>query len=217
MLPAEQIAWLEAWLTQQEYYRLFAFLNHDHEASTIVYPGDLQMRVAIRSQEMRDLETKLRHNRSDCQERMNAWEDSLKDDQPEWSVVRCVNAGDNRERFYYYEGGSIRAASNGPKTWKEKTGPEQDRRSLDIFKFRPGPYPRLQTSDAPHGDFSCVRRLRSNPPLQALGSLNEPQFVECAQARARTTLAEGGQTDAERIPFAFRRALARLPTEFEQK
>jgi methionyl-tRNA synthetase len=57
----------------------------------------------------------------------------------------------------------------------------------------------LQTFDAPNGDFSCVRRLRSNTPLQALVSLNEPQFVECAQALARKTLAEGGKTDVERM------------------
>ena len=102
-------------------------------------------------------------------------------------------------------------ASYGPKTWKEETGPERYRRSLYVFKFRSAPFPMLQTFDAPNGDFSCVRRLRSNTPLQALVSLNEPVFVECAQALARQTLAEGGQTDADRIAYAFRRALARPP------
>jgi len=108
-------------------------------------------------------------------------------------------------------------ASYGPKTWKPETGPERYRRSLYIFKFRSVPYPMLQTFDAPNGDFSCVRRLRSNTPLQALVSLNEPQFVECAQALARRTLAAGGKTDVDRINFAFRSALSRLPTELERK
>jgi hypothetical protein len=72
-------------------------------------------------------------------------------------------------------------ASYGPKAWKEDTGPERYRRSLYIFKFRSVPFPMLQTFDAPNGDFSCVRRLRSNTPLQALVSLNETEFVECAQ------------------------------------
>lgn len=108
-------------------------------------------------------------------------------------------------------------ASYGPKTWKEDTGSERYRRGLYVFKFRSVPYPMLQTFDAPNGDFSCVRRLRSNTPLQALVSLNEPTFMECAQALARLTLTEGGKTDAERINFAFRRTLSRPPTSSERK
>ena len=49
----------------------------------------------------------------------------------------------------------------------------------------------LQTFDAPNGDFSCVRRARSNTPLQALTTLNEPIFLECARALALRTLARG--------------------------
>src|SRR5207247_6436858 len=108
-------------------------------------------------------------------------------------------------------------ASYGPKVWKEETGPERYRRSLYIFKFRSVPYPMLQTFDAPNGDFSCVRRMRSNTPLQALVSLNETEFVECAQALARKMLAEGGTTDDDRVSYAFRRALSRRPTDSEQR
>jgi hypothetical protein len=74
----------------------------------------------------------------------------------------------------------------------------------------------LQTFDAPNGDFSCVRRQRSNSPLQALVSLNETEFVECAQALALKTLTEGGKTDGDRVAYAFRRALARSPTADEK-
>src|SRR5437667_8244369 len=70
--------------------------------------------------------------------------------------------------------------------------------------------------DAPNGDFSCVRRMRSNTPLQALALLNETVFVECAQALARKTLAEGGQTDQERLTYAFRRTMSRAPTAPEK-
>src|SRR5207237_10320690 len=105
----------------------------------------------------------------------------------------------------------------GPKVWKEETGPERYRRSLYIFKFRSVPYPMLQTFDAPNGDFSCVRRQRSNTPLQALISLNETEFVECAQALARKMLVEGGKTDADRVNYAFRRALSRPPNADERK
>ncbi len=102
-------------------------------------------------------------------------------------------------------------ASYGPKTWIEEKGPERYRRSLYTFRFRSIPYPVLQAFDAPNGDASCVRRLRSNTPLQALTSLNEPQFVEAAQALARKSVNEGGKTDDQRIAFAFRQVLSRSP------
>jgi hypothetical protein len=101
--------------------------------------------------------------------------------------------------------------SYAPFPWKHDTGPDKYRRALYTFRRRSTPYPTLQTFDVPNGDASCVRRQRSNSPLQALVSLNEPLFVECSQALARKTLAEGGKTDQERITYAFRRALSRSP------
>ncbi len=101
--------------------------------------------------------------------------------------------------------------SYAPFPWTHETGPDKYRRALYTFRRRSTPYPALQTFDVPNGDTACVRRQRSNSPLQALVSLNEPLFVECSQALARKTLAEGGQTDQERITYAFRRALARSP------
>ena len=105
--------------------------------------------------------------------------------------------------------------SYGPKIWPEEKGPERYKRSLYTFRYRSIPYPVLQTFDAPNGDYSCVRRTRSNTPLQALMTLNEPIFVECAQALAAKTLADGGNSDADRLNFAFRRCLSRIPTSDE--
>jgi hypothetical protein len=75
----------------------------------------------------------------------------------------------------------------------------------------------LQIFDVPNADTACVRRLRSNSSLQALVSLNESIFVECAQALARKTLEEGGRTDSDRVTYAFRRALSRPPTADERQ
>ena len=108
-------------------------------------------------------------------------------------------------------------ASYGPKTWRVETGSDRYRRSLYTFRFRSIPNPVLQAFDAPNGDAACVRRLRSNTPLQALTSLNEPQFVEAAQALARKSVNEGGKTDDQRIAFAFRQVLSRLPQAEELK
>jgi hypothetical protein len=107
-------------------------------------------------------------------------------------------------------------SSYAPFPWKEETGPDRYRRALYTFRRRSTPYPVLQVFDAPNGDFSCVRRMRSNTPLQALASLNETVFVECAQALARKTLDEGGDTDTARVNYAFRRTLARTPNPQEE-
>ncbi len=72
-------------------------------------------------------------------------------------------------------------ASYGPKTWNEAHDDNRYRRGLYTFRFRSVPYPMLETFDAPPGNVSCVRRSRSNTPLQSLTSLNEPLFIECAR------------------------------------
>src|SRR5581483_7704227 len=106
-------------------------------------------------------------------------------------------------------------ASYGPKVWNEEKGADRYRRALYTFRYRSVPYPMLQTFDAPNGDISCVRRARSNTPLQALTTLNEPLFLEAARALALKTLKEGGPTDAQRVSYAFRRVVTRAPTPQE--
>ena len=108
-------------------------------------------------------------------------------------------------------------ASYAPFPWVDETGPDRYRRGVYTFRRRSTPYPLLQTFDTPEGNTSCVRRARSNTPLQALMTLNETLFMESAQAFARRILEEGGKTDIDRINYAFRRALSRLPGAEEQK
>jgi len=110
-----------------------------------------------------------------------------------------------------------RPASYGPKTWIVATGPDRYRRGLYTFRFRSVPYPVLQAFDAPVGEIACARRDRSNTPLQALTTLNEPLFVECARALALKLLRNGGTTDAERLTAAVNRCLAREPRGDELK
>src|SRR5262249_33485658 len=107
--------------------------------------------------------------------------------------------------------------SYGPKVWDEATGPDRYRRALYTFRYRSLPYPAFQAFDAPTGDFACVRRSRSNTPLQALTALNEPVFLECARALGLKALADGGKTDAGRLAYAFRRCVARAPSAEESE
>jgi hypothetical protein len=108
-------------------------------------------------------------------------------------------------------------ASYSKKTWKYDEGAGKYRRALYTFRFRSVPYPALAAFDAPNGESSCVRRSRSNTPLQALTTLNEPLFVEAAKALADLTKKEGGATDESKITYAFRRCVARKPTGPEQE
>jgi mono/diheme cytochrome c family protein len=106
--------------------------------------------------------------------------------------------------------------SYGPKIWSESKGPERYRRALYTFRYRSLPYPMLDTFDTPNGDSACVRRARSDTPLQALTTLNEPLSMETARALAWKTMREGGQTDAERVTYAFRRCVSRKPDTKEE-
>ena len=108
-----------------------------------------------------------------------------------------------------------RPVSYGPFEWDEAKGPDRYRRALYTFRRRSTPYPALTVFDAPIGEQSCVKRARSNTPLQALTGLNETVFVECARALGRRALVEGGKTDAERLTYAFRLCAARAPSADE--
>jgi hypothetical protein len=106
-------------------------------------------------------------------------------------------------------------ASYGPKPWPKDEGSARYRRALYTFRFRSVPYPALEVFDSPNGDVSCVRRSRSNTPLQALTMWNEDIFVQCAQALAVRLLTEGGTQDDDRLRTGFRLCVARQPTSAE--
>lgn len=106
-------------------------------------------------------------------------------------------------------------ASYGPKRWNVEQDEDRYRRGIYTFRYRSVPYPQLDAFDTPNGDAACIRRDRSNTPLQALTTLNETTFLEAAQALASLALEKGGSTDADRIDYAFRRVLTRKPAEAE--
>jgi hypothetical protein len=75
--------------------------------------------------------------------------------------------------------------------WQASPGDEIYRRSLYIITLRSVLYPTLTTFDAPDAADACVRRERSNTPLQALTMMNEAVFVEAAQSLALRAMREG--------------------------
>lgn len=108
--------------------------------------------------------------------------------------------------------GLWQAAFNGQRTWATSTGPDRYRRGLYTFWRRTIPYPSMATFDAPSRETCTVRRVRTNTPLQAFVTLNDPVYVEAAQALARRIVREGGTTPEEGARFGLRLCLCRPPT-----
>jgi hypothetical protein len=91
--------------------------------------------------------------------------------------------------------------------WQASPGDEIYRRSLYIITLRSVLYPTLTTFDAPDAADACVRRERSNTPLQALTMMNEGVFVEASQSLALRAMREGNN----RLEMLFRLVLNREP------
>jgi hypothetical protein len=100
--------------------------------------------------------------------------------------------------------------------WRTSAAPDCHRRSLYTFWRRTSPYPSLTAFDAPSREFCVVRRSRTNTPLQALVTLNDPVFVEAAQALGRRALA-AADDDGGRVEAAFAACTARAPSANERE
>ena len=68
--------------------------------------------------------------------------------------------------------------------WKLSEGEDRYRRGLYTYWKRTAPYPSMVTFDAPSREFCQSRRIRTNTPLQALVTLNDPVYLESAQRLA---------------------------------
>ncbi|MDA0934681.1 MAG: DUF1553 domain-containing protein, partial [Planctomycetota bacterium] len=118
--------------------------------------------------------------------------------------------------FPYQPDGLWQAAFNGQRTWRTSEGRDRHRRALYTFYRRSSPYPSMTAFDAPTREICTPRRIRTNTPLQAFVTLNDPVFVEAAQGLARRILAEGGRTAAARADWALRTVLLREGTQDER-
>jgi hypothetical protein len=108
----------------------------------------------------------------------------------------------------------LNAAFGGNLDWQASLGEDKYRRGIYTEWRRTSPYPSMVTFDAPSREACTIRRIRTNTPLQALVTLNDPVYVEAAQAFARK-IATAGETTPEKIEFAFRTVLGRDPGEKE--
>ncbi|MCW5559357.1 MAG: DUF1553 domain-containing protein, partial [Verrucomicrobiae bacterium] len=108
----------------------------------------------------------------------------------------------------------LSAAFGSGTDWETSMGEDRYRRGLYTTWRRSNPYPSMATFDAPNREVCLVRRERSNTPLQALVTLNDPVYVEAAQALARRMF-RAGATPEDRARHGFRLCLTRQPTAGE--
>ena len=104
---------------------------------------------------------------------------------------------------------AVAMPESNTRNYRRDQGEGLYRRSLYTFWKRSAPPASLEIFNAPSREVCTVRRERTNTPLQALVTLNDPQFVEAARALAQTTLTEAGVGTEERLDFMSRRLLAR--------
>jgi hypothetical protein len=90
----------------------------------------------------------------------------------------------------------------------QDTGDNLYRRSVYTFWKRMSPPPSMDIFNAPNRETCTVRRERTDTPLQALVTLNDPQFVEAARKLAEQTI-NSSTADDERLDFMAERLIAR--------
>ena len=88
------------------------------------------------------------------------------------------------------------------------TGEGLYRRSVYTFWKRSSPPANLETFDAMSREIACTRRARSNTPLQAFVTMNDPQWVEAARKLGERAIQAAATMDA-RLDFLARTTLAR--------
>ncbi len=101
---------------------------------------------------------------------------------------------------------------NFPKrAYPTDVGDKQYRRGLYTWWQRSFLHPSLLAFDAPSREECCAERTRSNIPQQALALLNDPTYVEASRCFAARIMKECAGSPEERIAWAFRQAVQRLP------
>ncbi len=108
----------------------------------------------------------------------------------------------------------VSAAFGSGIDWQASAGEDKFRRGLYTTWRRSNPYPSMSAFDAPNREVCTIRRPRTNTPLQALVTLNDPVYIEAAQALART-MAKSGASPADHIRAGFQQCVSRPPTETE--
>ena len=100
---------------------------------------------------------------------------------------------------------------SGNVRFRQDSGENLYRKSMYTYWKRSAPAPSMTIFDAPTREKCMVERPRTNTPLQALVTMNDPQFTEAARNLAQRMIKEGGKTPQERVTFGYRLVASRQP------
>jgi len=100
--------------------------------------------------------------------------------------------------------------------WETSIGGNQYRRGLYTFWRRVSPYPSMIAFDTPSRELCVSRRVRTNTPIQALITLNDPVYVEAAQSLAKNCIDPSLDLESQ-IDLAFSTALMRKPDDITKE
>ncbi len=111
---------------------------------------------------------------------------------------------------------AVAMIGSNTRDYRQDNGENLYRRSLYTFWKRSAPPASMEIFNAPSRETCTVRRERTNTPLQALVTLNDPQFVEAARVLAEQALQSDAVNPHGKIDWIFLRLLARPGTPDEQ-
>jgi len=165
-------------LKQEEYYRMMAFINQTHEADVAVYTPQEEMKRTEIVRRTRELEGTLQRKTHDWQQRMAEWEQSVRPNQPEWTVVNpevdAISTGG--ERYLPMKDHSFLALGYAPTRHKVKMTVKTDIRNITAFRLE-----LLTDPELPRG----------GPGRSAMGACALSEFeVEAAPANDPTKIAK---------------------------
>ena len=115
----------------------------------------------------------------------------------------------------YQPAGYYRHLNFPTRRYKADSGPALWRRGLYMHWQRQFLHPMLRAFDAPRREECTAKRSRSNTPLASLVLLNDPTFVEAANAFAKRIRGEGGPDPDARLRYAFHQTVSRKPDDLE--
>ena len=91
--------------------------------------------------------------------------------------------------------------------WVTSQGDDRYRRGIYTFWRRTSPYPSAMALDATSRETCTIRRITTNTPIAAFALLNDPVYVEAAQALARRIMEHTDQDSKSRATYAFRQRI----------
>src|SRR5262245_53385869 len=124
-------------LKQEEYYRMFAFLNNSYEGSVPVYTPEEQMKRANIFSGIRELEAALQERTPDWRKLMAEWEAKIAKEQPEWIVVKpeVEDISNGGQKYMPMKDGSFLVQGDAPTKHRVKMAVKVDQQNITAFRL----------------------------------------------------------------------------------